>query len=139
MRAGKKISGKKVDLGVDILGLSNGGIQVTKANVTDGECGLEILRKNEPKLSKIIKVLCDGGYTCEKFANAVMVLINAEAEVAKRNELHRFEVIPQRWIVERSFAWPDNVGGLWRNCERLIHTTHQMVTVAFISVLLKRY
>ena len=138
MRVEKKISGIKPHLGVDILGLPN-CIHVTRANVSDRDGALEILRKNAPKLSKIIKVLCDGGYTGENFANAVKALINAEVEVAKRNELHKFEIIPKRWIVERSFAWLDNFRRLWKNCERSIHTTHQMVTLVFISLLLKRY
>ena len=31
--------------------------------------------------------------------------IGATVEVAKRNELHTFAVIPKRWVVERSFSW----------------------------------
>ena len=127
----KKISGIKVHMGVDILGLHN-SIHVTTADVTDRNGALEMLKKDAPKLANIIKVLCDGGYTGENFANAVMALINAEVEIAKRNELHKFVVIPKRWIVERSFAWLDNFRRLWKNCERLIHNTHQMVTFAFI-------
>jgi transposase len=134
--AEKKISGIKLHLGVDILGLPN-GIQVTTADVTDRDGALEMLKNNAPKLPKIIKVLCDGGYTGENFARAVMGLINAVVEVAKRNELHKFKVIPKRWIVERSLAWLDNFRRLWKNCERKLHTTHQMVTLAFISLLLR--
>ena len=32
-------------------------------------------------------------------------LLRAEVTVAKRSELHRFTVIPKRWVVERSFSW----------------------------------
>ena len=138
MTVEKKISGIKLHLGVDILGLPN-AIHVTTANVTDRDGALEMLKKNAPNLSKILKVLCDGGYTGEKFANTVMLFINSVVEVAKRNELHTFEVIPKRWIVERSFAWLDNFRRLWKNCERKLHTTHQMVTFSFISLLLHRY
>ena len=28
-------------------------------------------------------------------------------QIAKRSELHKFAVIPKRWVVERSFAWLD--------------------------------
>ena len=133
----KKISGIKLHIGTDILGLPH-AIHVTTANVTDRDGALEMFSLYAPKLSKIVKVLCDGGYTGENFANSILVLINAAVEVAKRNELHKFEVIPKRWIVERSFAWLDNFRRLWKNCERKLHTTHQMVTLAFNSVLLKR-
>ena len=136
--AEKKVSGIKIHLGTDILGLPN-AIHVTTANITDRDGALEMLKKYAPKLAAILKVLCDGGYTGENFANAVMELLNAAVEVAKRNELHKFEVIPKRWTVERSLAWLDHFRRLWKNCERKLHTTHQMVALAFISVLLKRY
>ena len=138
MMVGKKISGIKVHLGVDTLGLPN-AIRVTTANVTDREGALEMLERYAPKLSSIIKVLCDGGYTGDPFADAIMALLNASVEIAKRSELHKFVVLPKRWIVERTFSWLDHFRRLWKNCERKLHTTHQMVTLAFISVLLKRY
>ena len=114
------------------------GIHVTKADVTDRTGALEMLSRHAPKLSKTVKVLCDGGYKGEKFADAVVALLNAEVEIAKRNELHKFEVIPKRWIVELSLGWLDHFRRLWKNCERKLHTVHQMVSLAFISVLLRR-
>jgi transposase len=84
------------------------------------------------------KVLCDGGYTGEDFASKVKYLTGAEVEVAKRSELHKFVVIPKRWIVERTFGWLDKYRRLWKNCERLIETTLNMVKLAFVSILLRR-
>ena len=85
------------------------------------------------------KVLCDGGYTGEDFATKIKALIGAEVEIAKRSELHKFAVIPKRWIVERTFGWLDKCRRLWKNCERLIETTLNMVKLAFISLLIKRF
>ena len=138
MTAGKKISGVKLHIGVDILGLPH-GIHVTKANTGDREGALEMLALYAPKLSGILKVLVDGGYAGDPFASAVAMLMNAAVEVAKRSELHKFEVIPKRWMAERSFGWLEHCRRLWKNCERLLHTLHQMVVLAFISVLLRRY
>ena len=84
-------------------------------------------------------MLVDGGYTGQEFAEDVKWLIGAEVEVARRNELHTFKVIPKRWVVERSFAWLDKCRRLWKNCERKLHTTLQMISLSFISILLKRY
>ena len=134
---GKKISGIKIHLGVDILGLPN-GIHVTAGNVTDRKGALEMLGKHAPKLRKILKVLCDGGYTGADFAEAVKALLNADVEIAKRRASHKFEVIPKRWVVERSLSWLDHFRRLWKNCERKLHTVHQMVSLAFISILLRR-
>ena len=45
-----------------------------------------------------------GGYSGEKFSTEVKQLLGATVQIAKRNELHTFTVIPKRWVVERSFA-----------------------------------
>jgi transposase len=82
--------------------------------------------------------LADGGYTGENFANTLRESIDAKVEVAKRSELHKFAVIPKRWVVERSFAWIKKCRGLWKNCERKLSTSLNMVVLAFIRLLLVR-
>lgn len=83
-------------------------------------------------------VLADGGYTGENFAKAVFEATGARVEIAKRNELHTFAVIPKRWIVERTFGWLDKCHRLWKNCERKLENTLNMVKFAFLSILLRR-
>ena len=90
-------------------------------------------------LDAMKKVLCDGGYTGENFALEIKGLTGAEVEIAKRSELHKFVVMPKRWIVERTFGWLDKCRRLWKNCERLIETTLSIVKLAFVSLLLKRF
>ena len=111
---------------------------VTTANVTDRDGAVMMIGYAAPNLSKCLKVLADGGYTGENFANKIKEIINADVEVVKRNELHTFAVLPKRWIVERSFGWLDDYRLLWKNCERKIHNTLQAVKIAFISLLLRR-
>ncbi|MCL6755936.1 MAG: transposase, partial [Candidatus Rhabdochlamydia oedothoracis] len=50
-----------------------------------------------------------------------------------------FTVIPKRWVVERSFAWIEKCRRLWKNCEKKLHTSRNMVFLAFIALLLKRF
>lgn len=135
---GKKISGIKLHIGVDINGLPH-TLLVTAANVSDRDGTIEMLEIYAPELPKVSKALCDGGYTGEDFASAVKFLIGAEVEIAKRCELHKFEVIPKRWVVERTFAWFDNCRRLWKNCERLVHTSLQLAVLASITLILKRW
>ena len=92
-----------------------------------------------PCLSVCQKILVDGGYTGENFAKSIKELIGAEVEVVKRNELHKFAVLPKRWIVERSFGWLEDYRLLWKNCERKIYNTLQAIKLAFVSLLLRRY
>jgi transposase len=56
------------------------------------------------RLKEVPKVFADGEYTGEKFAGKAKEQLGAEVEIAKRNELHAFAVIPKRWVVERSSA-----------------------------------
>ena len=90
-------------------------------------------------LDSLKKIMTDGGYTGEKFAEAIKSVCGAEVEVVKRNELHAFKVLPKRWIVERTFGWLDKCRRLWKNCERLLHNTLQMIFLACIRLLLARY
>ena len=81
----------------------------------------------------------DGGYTGVAFAEEVgKILPGVEVEVVKRNELHTFRGLPKRWVVERSFAWLEKCRRLWKNCERLLNNSLQMVNMAFLSLLIKR-
>ncbi len=85
-----------------------------------------------------IKTIVDAGYTGENFATQIKTIIGANVEVVKRNELHSFVVLPKRWVVERSFAWLEKCRRLWKNCERKLNTSLQMVVLAFTALLLKR-
>ncbi len=99
---------------------------------------MEIFKLHKKNLSKTINILADGGYSGEKFANATKEILGCSVEIAKRNELHKFVVIPKRWIVERSFAWLEKCRRLWKNCERKLNTSLQMAVLAFAVLLLKR-
>ena len=68
----------------------------------------------------------------------VRSLLGAAVEVVKRNELHTFVVLPKRWVVERSFAWLEKCRRLWKNCERKLNTSLQMVGSRFATLILKR-
>ena len=129
----------KIHIAVDILGLPY-AIAVTTANISDIRGGIELF--SQPSFysfSTIKTALCDGTYEGENFANAIKELIGATVEIARRSELHTFAVIPKRWIVERSFAWLDKCRRLWKNCERKIANTLNMVKFAFVRVLLGRF
>jgi len=136
-----KKTGIKLHIGVDILGLPH-AVMITTANVTDRDGTVlmtKYYRNVTDNLSGVKKYLADGGYTGEIFASEIKKLTGAEVEVAKRNELHTFAVIPKRWVVERTFGWLDKCRRLWKNCERKLQNTFQMVTIAFMRLLLKRF
>jgi transposase len=135
--AGKKVSGIKRHLAVDTQGLPH-ALHVTTANVTDRAGALTMFSLHQADLSQVQKVLVDGAYTGEAFAGAMKELGGASVEVVQRHELHTFAVLPQRWVVERSFAWLEKCRRLWKNCERKLNTSLQMVVLAFAVLILRR-
>lgn len=135
--AGKKVSGIKRHIAVDTQGLPH-AIAVTTANVTDRKGAIAAFSRQSDNLIDVKNILADGGYMGKPFADEVEALLGAKVEIAKRNELHKFKVIPKRWVVERSFAWIEKCRRLWKNCERKLNTSLQFINLAFIALLLKR-
>jgi len=135
--AGKKISGIKRHIAVDTQGLPH-AIHITTANITDRQGAIEMVRSAKENLVHVENFLVDGGYSGENFSKEIKGVIGARVEVVKRSELHKFAVIPKRWVVERSFGWLEKCRRLWKNCERKINTSLQMVVLAFVVLLLKR-
>jgi transposase len=132
------VSGIKRHIVVDTQGLPHAVI-VTTANVPDRQGAVQMLTAYRENLSLVRTYLVDGGYSGEKVAQAVKELCGAEVVVVKRNELHRFVVLPQRWVVERTFGWLDKARRLWKNGEHTLHQSCQMLLFALIAILIKRF
>jgi len=135
--AGKKVSGIKRHIAVDTQGLPH-AIAVTTADVTDRKGTLLALGRCAADLQAVQCLLADGGYVGQPFAQAVEELLGAQVQIAKLSELHTFAVMPQRWVVERSFAWIEKCRRLWKNCERKLNTSLQFIHLAFLALLLRR-
>jgi transposase len=136
--AGKNVRGIKRHLAVDSEGLPH-AIDVTTAEVNDRNGALLMFLLHQETLSEVATILVDGTYTGARFERLVWQILGAKVEVVKRNELHKFAVIPKRWIVERSFAWLEKCRRLWKNCERKLETSLQFVVLAFLALLLRRH
>jgi len=59
-------------------------------------------------------------------------------EIVKRNELHKFVVLPKRWIVERTLAWISRNRRLARDFERYARTVAAFVGLGMIRIMLRR-
>ena len=132
------MSGIKLHIIVDTLGLPH-AIHVTCANVTDRKGALDMISLHLKDLSSVSKFLVDGGYFGDNFADSVKEIHGADIEVVKRNELHKFRVLPKRFLVERTFGWLEKNRRLWKNCERKLHSSLQMTLLAFVYLLIRRF
>ena len=134
---GKLVSGIKRHLAVDTQGLPH-AIHITTANITDRAGALAAFSLHKTSLSEVKNVLADAGYTGETCAERVQAMLGCPVEIARRSELHTFAIIPKCWVVERSFAWIDECRRLWKNCERKLQTSLNMVVLAFLILCINR-
>jgi transposase len=59
-------------------------------------------------------------------------------QIVKRSDARGFEVLPKRWIVERTFAWISRNRRLARDFERYATTVAAFVRLAMIRIMLRR-
>lgn len=103
--AGKKVTGRKRHILVDTLGLLL-NVTVHSAGIQDRDAARLVLNRRTRRLFPFIeRIFADAGYQGMKAATAVAKSGTWRLEIVKRNELHRFVVLPKRWIVERTLAW----------------------------------
>ena len=135
----KKIKGRKEHIVVDTLGLPM-SINVHEANIHDSKGAVPTIEKLAYKFPGLCKILADGGYQGD-LAEWVKDKFgwNLEVVIRPKESSKRFNVIPKRWIVERTFSWLENYRRLTIDYEFLTETAETMVTIAFIQIALNRF
>ena len=134
--AGKKIKGRKRHIAVDTKG-NLLAVIVHSAGIQDRLGAGAVLTRLFCQFTSILTVFVDGGYTGKLIAWAQQ-MFGYNVVVVKRNELHTFQVLPKRWIVERTFAWLNWSRRLSKDYELLHTTAEAMIYVAFAHLLLRR-
>jgi len=110
---------------------------VHSAGIQDRVAARAVLMRLFCRFDTITKVFVDGGYT-GKLIGWAKEMFGYDVEVVKRNEAHTFEVLPKRWIVERTLAWLGWSRRLSKDFE-LNHTSAEtMIHIAFAHMLLRR-
>ncbi len=136
--AGKKVTGRKRHTLVDTLGLLMKVI-VTAGNIQDrdgAKCLLEDLTEETMKRLKLI--WADGSYRGELIDWVENIFGWKLQIVEKPKSQNGFQVLPKRWIVERTFAWLVRQRRLARDYERLPQTSESFIYVAMIRLMVRR-
>lgn len=134
----KHIKGRKEHIAVDTLGFPI-GMAVHEANVYD-DVGAELVPNDMVGRSgRLHSILADGGYRGERL-NTLAKAKGWDLKVVLRPDesSKKFQVVPLRWIVERSFSWLENFRRLSIDHEFLAETSLAMIQLAFIKLLLNR-
>ena len=137
---GKLVSGRKRNLLVDTLGLVVLA-KVTAANVQDVHAGKQLFEAVAEKpalLTRLEKIFADGSYRGD-LVDWVHSTWNAVLEIVLKLEGQKgFQVLPKRWVIERTFAWLSRHRRLARDYERLAESAEAFIYVAMIRLGLRR-
>lgn len=137
---GKHVSGRKRNLVVDTQGLVVLA-KVTAANVQDVHTGKKTLTElslRRDLLERLKVIFADGGYRGD-LVQWVTDHLDATLEIVLKVEGQKgFQVLPKRWVVERTFAWISRHRRLARDYERLTSTDEAFIYISMIRLGLRR-
>lgn len=131
------MKGRKRHIVVDTMGMILSCV-VHPADVQDRDGAELVLKDLAGHFPRLRKVWADGGY-------AGQLLEKAKAwgkwvlEIVKRSDKAQgFEVLPHRWIVERTFGWLGRYRRLSKDDEVFTVTSEAMIRLAMIRLMVKR-
>jgi putative transposase len=137
--AGKKVSGRKRHIVVDTLG-NLLEVLVHAANLQDRDGAKLVLDKlAEPTKQALHKIWAEGGYRGQ-LIDWVREHLEIVLEIVERDpELKGFQLLPRRWVVERTFAWLGRYRRLSKDYEKSTASSEGMIYLASIHTMLKRH
>ncbi|WGJ14919.1 IS5 family transposase [Methylocapsa sp. D3K7] len=139
MMPGKKIKGKKRHILVDTLGLLLHAV-VHPADIQDRDGGVLVLSTLFGLYPFLQKLFADGGYQGPVFQKAsAKILPHIQIEIVKRSDQAKgFELLPRRWVVERTFAWLNRCRRLAKDFENLTRNALAFLRLASIRLTLRK-
>lgn len=121
---------------VDTLGLVL-AVVVHAAHIQDRDGAKLVLTKLKGRFLRLQLIWADAGYGGQlvewthAFGGWVLSIV-------RRTDQHRFQVLPRRWVVERTFAWLGRHRRLSKDYEGLAATSEALIHIAMIYLMLHR-
>ena len=107
---------------------------VHKANLHDTKMGYWVAGLASFVYLTLEKICADGGsFVCEAHK-----YFGLEVEISKKLKPHGWQVLPKRWIVERTFAWLNHSRRLSKDYELTVNSAETLIKISHIHTLLKR-
>jgi transposase len=136
--AGKKINGRKRHILTDTAGHLVGLI-VHVASIQDRDGAVSVLSSIRKLYPWLRHVFADGGYAGDKLRNRLSRIGDWTLEIVKRPDKTKgFEILPKRWVVERTLAWLGRCRRLAKDFEASIESAAAWVLLAHIRLLTRR-
>lgn len=134
---GKKTKGRKRHIVVDTMGLLL-AVVVHAANEHDSKSAPMVIKELRGRFTRLVKIIADGGYRGELIGNTHKIYGWIVEVVLRSDTTAKFEVLPKRWIVERTFAWLESYRRLSKAFEYQTETSQAMIQLAMIKLMLNR-
>ena len=113
-------------------------VVVHPANIQDRDGAKLVIDKLIGRFPRMRLVWADAGYA-GMLIEWVWALTGWALEIVKRpRDSHHFQVLPRRWVVERTFAWLSRCRRLSKDYEALSDTTEAWIHIAMIHLMLRR-
>ena len=134
----KKVTGRKRFILTDTLGLLM-GVLIVAANVGERAGAQELFEQSKGKYPRLQKVLADQGFDGEKYVAKVEQLFGFIFEIVNKVlGVSGFQVLPKRWIVERTFGWLVWNRRLVKDYEEKTEVSKALIQMAMIRLMLKQ-
>jgi putative transposase len=131
------VSGRKRHIVVDTIGLLL-AVVVHAADIQDRDGAKLVLSKLLGRFPRLKLIWADGAYAGQ-LVEWARTLGGWLIEVVKRTtNSHSFEVLPRRWVVERTFGWLGRNRRLSKDYEELTESSEAWIHIAMIHLMLKR-
>jgi putative transposase len=140
----KQTPGRKRHIIVDTLGLLL-MVLVHSASIQDGRGGYQTLQKLFDKIKHSVHnhrwcrlklIWADGAYA--HIVEEVRKQFGWTLDIVRRSDKAKgFEILPHRWIVERTFGWLGRYRRLSRDYEHTVSSSESLVYLASIRRMLK--
>jgi len=136
--AGKKVKGRKRHIITDTLGLMLFAV-IHAADIQDRDGAPDVLRAIRHRFPWLRHVFADGGYAGDKLRAALNGTGDWAIEIIKRSATaNGFQVLPRRWVVERTFAWLGRCRRLAKDWEKSIGSSTAWTFIASIKIMTRR-
>ena len=87
---------------------------------------------------RLVKIIADGGYRGELVENTKRTFGWVLEIVLRKDDSAKFQVLPKRRVVERTFAWFESYRRLIKDFEFHTETSQAMIQLAMIKLMLNR-
>lgn len=135
---GKKIKGRKRHILVDTEGFLLQAV-VHEASIQDRDGAVPVLSQVRKLFPFLECVWADAAYRGPKLAEAFRNIAAWKLQIVTRNDdAAGFEVLPRRWVVERTFAWMGRNRRLAKDFEKIVETSTAYLEVAMIQLMIRR-